>query len=179
MHELLRLFEPAAVLTDNIWGYLWGKLAYGSMLVATALTPDSMSANFADATRFPVFHALGREVMAVALARGVQPVGFDGFDPAAFFPAAGLEQAQASIAALAAFNARTTKTHSGVWRDLAVRKRKTEVLAQYGVIAALGREVGVPTPVLEQLIRLVTDIEEGRRAQSRETFGVLVALAEP
>ena len=25
-HRLLSIFEPKAVLTDNIWGYLWGKL---------------------------------------------------------------------------------------------------------------------------------------------------------
>jgi 2-dehydropantoate 2-reductase len=29
MHRWLSLFEPNAVLTTNIWGYLWGKLAYG------------------------------------------------------------------------------------------------------------------------------------------------------
>ena len=61
MHALLSMFEPDAVLTDNIWGYLWGKLAYGAMLFATALTSDSMADNFADPRRFPVFNRLGRE----------------------------------------------------------------------------------------------------------------------
>ena len=70
MHRLLSLFEPQAVLTDNIWGYLWGKLAYGAMLFVTALTHDSMTVNFADPARYPVFDQLGREVMAVAFARG-------------------------------------------------------------------------------------------------------------
>ena len=51
MHALLKVFEPDAVLTDNIWGYLWGKLAYGAMLFATALTEDSMAENFADPAR--------------------------------------------------------------------------------------------------------------------------------
>ena len=88
MHRLLQLFEPDAVLTDNIWGYLWGKLGYGAMLFATALTNDSMAENFADPARFAVFDRLGREVMAVARARGVTPVGFNGFDPAAFMPEA-------------------------------------------------------------------------------------------
>ena len=46
MHALLPRFEPDAVLTDNIWGYLWGKLAYGAMLFATALTTDSMARQF-------------------------------------------------------------------------------------------------------------------------------------
>ena len=78
MHRHLVLFEPDAVLTDNIWGYLWGKLAYGAMLFATALTDDSMSENFADPRRFIVFDHLAREVMAVASARAVVPVGFNG-----------------------------------------------------------------------------------------------------
>ena len=86
MHALLAMFEPDAVLTDNIWGYLWGKLAYGAMLFATALTNDSMTENFADPRRFVVFDTLGREVLAVAQARGVKPVGFKEFDPQAFAP---------------------------------------------------------------------------------------------
>ena len=84
MHRDLAIFEPAAVLTDNIWGYLWGKLAYGAMLFATALTTDSMTANFEDPQRFVVFNRLAREVMAVAAARRVVPIGFNGFDPACF-----------------------------------------------------------------------------------------------
>ncbi len=88
MHQRLAIFEPNAVLTDNIWGYLWGKLAYGAMLFATALTNDSMSENFADPRRTIVFDRLGREVMAVAKARGVVPIGFNGFDPEVFAPGA-------------------------------------------------------------------------------------------
>ena len=43
MFDLLQVFEPNAVLSDDIWAYLWGKLGYGAMLFATALTPDSMT----------------------------------------------------------------------------------------------------------------------------------------
>jgi 2-dehydropantoate 2-reductase len=164
MHALLQIFEPQAVLTDNIWGYLWGKLAYGAMLFATALTPDSMADNFADPARFIVFNRLGREVMAVAAARGVQPVGFNGFDPAAFAAAAPESASRASIAALAEFNRHTAKTHSGIYRDLAVRKRRTEVDAQIGIIARLGTEAGVATPALSRLVTLIHEIEDGRRA---------------
>jgi 2-dehydropantoate 2-reductase len=176
MHRLMRLFEPEAVLTQNIWGYLWGKLAYGAMLFATALTPDSMADNFADPARACVFEQLGREVMAVAAARGIDPVGFNGFDPAAFAPGAPHEAARASIAALAAFNRNTAKTHSGIHRDLAVRKRKTEVDPQIGVIVALGREAGVATPALELLVSLIHDIEEGRRPLALATMQQLIDL---
>jgi len=174
MHRLLQVFEPDAVLTDDIWAYLWGKLGYGAMLFATALTPDSMTDNFADPDRTAAWLALGREVMAVAAARGVKPVGFNGFDPAAFLPGASDQDARASIAALAEFNRHTAKTHSGVWRDLAVRKRKTEVTEQIGIIARLGREAGIATPALDAVVELIHDVEEGRRDQSRETLQVLI-----
>ena len=174
MHHDLCIFESEAVLTNNIWGYLWGKLAYGSMLFATALTTDSMTVNFADPQRFVVFNQLAREVMAVAAARGVVPVGFNGFDPACFAPGAPDAGARASIAALAEFNRHTAKTHTGIYRDLAVRKRKTEVDPQIGVIAELGREAGVPTPAITCLVALIHDIEDGRRPMAYETFDLLI-----
>lgn len=174
MYERLKLFEPEAVLTDNIWGYLWGKLAYGAMLFATALTNDSMSENFADPRRTIVFETLGREVMAVARARGVTPIGFNGFDPEVFAPGAPAEGARQSIAALAEFNRHTAKTHSGIWRDLAVRKRRTEVDPQIGVIATLGAEVGIATPAIVKLVDLIHVIEDGAKPMAFETFQELI-----
>lgn len=173
MHALLKAFEPEAVLTDDIWAYLWGKLGYGAMLFATALTPDSMTDNFADPARAPAFIALGREVMAVAAARGVAPKGFNGFEPQAFAPGEDAA-ARACIARLAEFNSTTAKTHSGIWRDLAIRKRRTEVDPQVGVVCDLGRRAGVPTPALDAVKALINDIEDGRRAQSAETFDELL-----
>ena len=38
--------------------------------------------------------------------------------------------ARRSVAAMVAFNSTSAKTHSGVWRDLAIRKRRTEVDVQ-------------------------------------------------
>ena len=174
MHDLLRLFEPDAVLTDNIFGYLWGKLAYGAMLFATSLNNDSMSANFSDPQRFAVFDALGREVIAVARARGIAPVGFPQFDPEAFAPGAAESRARAAIASLAEYTSHGAKTHSGVWRDLAVRKRKTEVDQQIAIISTLAREAGTATPGIDRLVELIHDVEDGRRALSFATFQELI-----
>jgi 2-dehydropantoate 2-reductase len=179
MHALLKRFEPDAVLTDDIWGYLWGKLAYGAMLFATALTPDSIADNFADPARTPAWLALGREVIAVAQARGVKPRGFNGFNPAAFAPGAPEAEALDSIRAMEAFNRPNAKTHTGVWRDLAVRKRKTEVDPQIGAIGELAREKGIPTPAIDALVRLIHDVEDGRRPQSLETLNELLKAATP
>lgn len=176
MHEMLRVFEPDAVLTDNIWGYLWAKLAYGAMLFATALTSDSMADNFAAADRFPVWRRLGAEVMATAAARGVTPVGFDGFDPASFALDAPEATTRRSVADLAEFNRGSAKTHSGVWRDLAVHRRRTEVDAQIGAVAELAADVGVETPAIRRLVALVHEVETGRRPQSLDTFEQLMAV---
>jgi 2-dehydropantoate 2-reductase len=172
--RLLSIFEPDAILTDNIWGYLWGKLGYGSILFATALTNESMSDNLASKRHFEVFNRLGREVMAVAIARGVKPLGFNGFDPAAFMPDADETMARRSVADMEEFNRHTAKTHSGIWRDLAVRKRKTEVDAQIAIIATLGVEAGVATPAIERLVTLIHDIEDGRREQSWSTLDLML-----
>lgn len=174
MHDLMRVFEPDAVLTEDIWSWLWGKLSYGAMLFGTALTMDSMTDNFTDPARAPAWRALGREVVAVAAAKGIAPKGFNGFDPAAFAPGTSDETADRSIAALADFTRATAKTHTGIWRDLAVRKRKTEVDEQIGVIAAMGKAAGVPTPALNAVMALIHDIEDGRRAQSLETLNELI-----
>jgi 2-dehydropantoate 2-reductase len=173
IHRLFALFDPDAILTDNIWGYLWGKLAYGSLLFATALADASIADVLASERHRLTLIELGREVMRVAQARDVRPQGFDGFDPAAFAPEAGAAAAVASLDRLVAFNRKSAKSHSGVWRDLAVRRRKTEVDAQIVPIAELGAEVGVDTPLVRRLVELIHDVEEGRRPQSWETVDAL------
>ena len=168
-------FEPAAIVTPNIWGYLWGKEAYGAMLFATALTNESI----ADALAMPkyrrLFIALAREILAVAAARGVRPEAFDGFDPSAYLASAPTGAAEQSLDALVAHNRRSAKSHSGIWRDLAVRKRPTEVDAQLGIVVALGREAGVATPFTARLVTLVHDIERGERPLALETLDALMA----
>ncbi len=176
MFALLKVFEPEAVLTDDIWAFLWGKLGYGAMLFATALTPDSMTANFADPARGPALMGLAREVMRTAVAEGVDPKPFNGFEPKAFMPGADDAAALQSLADLAEFNSKTAKTHTGIYRDLAVRKRKTEVDPQVGAVAEIAGSHGIDTPLLTRLVELIHDIEDGRREMSGETFHELTKV---
>lgn len=177
IRDTWRDFDDRALVTPNVWGYLWGKEAYGAMLFATALT----NASIADALALPEYRALyialAREMLAVAAARGVTPEAFDGFDPAAYLPSAPPGAAARSLDALVAFNRRSAKTHSGIWRDLAVRRRPTEVDAQLGVVVTLGRAAGVATPLTARLVDLIHDIEHGRRQQSLDTLAALAATA--
>ncbi len=47
VRDAWRDFDARAIATPNIWGYLWGKEAYGAMLFATALTNDSIADSLA------------------------------------------------------------------------------------------------------------------------------------
>ena len=170
-------FDDRAVATPNIWGYLWGKEAYGAMLFATALTNESI----ADALALPKYRtlyiALAREILSVAEARGVRPESFDGFDPAAYLPEAPLGAASRSLNELVAFNRRSAKTHSGIWRDLAIRRRATEVDAQLGIVVRLGEQARLATPLTARLVGLIHEIETGARSLSLETLDVLAATS--
>jgi 2-dehydropantoate 2-reductase len=166
-------FDPRAIATANIWGYLWGKEAYGAMLFATALTNESIAGALAMPAYRHLYVALAREVLAVAAARGVQPEAFDGFDPSAYLATAPAGAADRSLDALVAHNRRSAKSHSGIWRDLAVRKRPTEVDAQLGIIVTLGVEAGVPAPLTARLVALIHEIERGARPQSLATLDAL------
>lgn len=175
LHALLLGFAGHAVLTDNIWGYLWGKLVYGALLFATALSEDGIADVLDAAAHRAVLTALGREVGAVAAAAGRRLEGFDGFDPGAFMPGAEPGRVERSFTDMVAHNRRSLKTHSGIWRDLAVRKRATEVDAQLGPIVETGASVGVATPITSRLIGMIHEIEEGRRGIARANLAELAA----
>jgi 2-dehydropantoate 2-reductase len=159
-------------VTDNIWGFLWGKQAYGAILFATALSNDSM-ADGIDKNR-EVMVYLAREVLAVADAQGYVLQGFDGFEPEKFRGDDG-EELQRSLDGLIAVRRRDQKTHSGVWRDLAIRKRRTEVDAHYPPILELARQYGIQAPILARMVEMIHEIEDGKRPLSEEN---LVELAE-
>ncbi|MDE3155311.1 MAG: 2-dehydropantoate 2-reductase [Acidobacteriota bacterium] len=175
VHRALRPFEPNAIASDNIWGYLWGKMGYGALLFASALTEASIVDVLASREARPVLTELAREVMRVAAAEGVQPMGFNGYDPAAFGPAGTPEGVEASFDAMVAFNRRSAKTHSGVWRDIAVHHRKTECDAQFAPILALATQHGLAIPRVERLVSLMRDVETGRRPQALENLVLLAA----
>jgi 2-dehydropantoate 2-reductase len=173
LHRAFLDFDDRAIVTANIWGYLWSKLAYGAQLFATALTHDSIADALADPNDREIYIEIAREVMRVAHARGITPEGFNGFDPHAFAPDADRAVAERSLDEMVAFNRKSAKTHSGIWRDIAVRKRRTETDAQLGPIVALGAEAGVSAPLVTRLIALMHDVEEGQLPQSHDTLDLL------
>lgn len=163
LHASMQAFEPEAIMTENIWGFLWGKLGYGAMLFAQALGQKGISDCLARPELLPVWRNLGREAVAVAMAEGVEPRGFNGFEPQAFAPNADPEAARKSIETLVAFNRGSAKTHSGVWRDLAIRKRRTEIDVQIAPIVTIGATHGIDCPTVRKLVDMIHEVENGTR----------------
>ena len=153
----LQAWGPARA-TGNVSGYLWSKLGFGAMLVATALA-DAPMAELIHRHR-PVMHALVAEVYAVAAAEGVTLEPFDAFDP---LPYAGDDEVAKERAtdALVAWLRTQAKDRSGIWRDIAVRRRPTEVPTHYRPVLAAAARHGIPVPGLERLVAQIGELEAG------------------
>ena len=177
-HRLLKLFDADAITTTNVWGYLWGKLGYGALLFATALTDDSIADVLAMAKYRPMLAALAGEMTTLADAQDIEPLGFNGYSPAAFNANSPHAETAASFDAMVAHNRKSAKTHSGIWRDLAVRKRKTEVDPQLTLPVKIGADLGFEMPLTRRLIALIQDIETGTRPLSLDTLNALQATFE-
>ena len=169
-------------VTDNIWGYKWGKLIYGALLFGTAIVDAHVYevVEGSDGVQRVLVGIVG-EGLAVADKAGVRVEPFDEFDPAWYRAAlAGDAVArQRAMGAIAAHYRAHTKTKTGIWRDLAVRKRKTEVDGQLGVLARKGESLGVAMPLTRALTGIIQDLEEGRRQMDWKNFEPLVALVKP
>ena len=162
--SIFRDFDAEALITENIWGYLWGKEAYGAMLFMSALTHQPIAEALADGPYQQLYIRAAREILSLAADLGIEVYGFNGFDPDAFL-ADDRDGIKHSLDTLVAFNKLSAKTHSGIWRDLAVRKRATEVV-MYQPILAQAEAVEHELPLTRRWIQMIREIENDTREQS-------------
>jgi 2-dehydropantoate 2-reductase len=162
----LSAYQPTEI-TDNVFGYLWGKLVLGCVYFASAL----VDADFLDlldrAEYLPLLTDVGGEAVAVADAQGVRLEPFDGFDPNALrFEGRDPTAVAAAWDNERAFWRTLEVKRTGIWRDLAIRKRRTEAEGQLGVLVDQAEQVGVPVPRNRAVYRLIREIEAGTRGFS-------------
>lgn len=173
-----RAFLPNTTVTGNIWGYLWGKMGYASMLFATAVVDDTMTAVLGDPANDALLANLAAEVTGVADAEEVRSEAFDGYEPDAirFREPRDWAAIRRSLAGMAERNRGSLKQKSGIWRDLAVRHRRTEVDHQIGEVAAIGRARGINLPLNVRLVEIIHDLESGRRSMHPDNLAELRRL---
>jgi 2-dehydropantoate 2-reductase len=143
-----------AEATTQVMGFVWGKEAYGATLFATAVSDLAIHEVFDDPAYHPLLLAIAREVLAQA---PVRPLALDGFDP---------DDLPGSLSRLADFNRRSAKSHSGIYRDLMIRRRKTETEAILGPLQGF---------LIRRTAELIAAIEAGTRTCCRENLDLLAA----
>lgn len=159
--------------TTNIWGYIWSKQIYSCYLVATALVDAPSSEILGTESSKLIFLALLGEAVEVALAEGVKLEEYDGFDPKVL-----LVRSKADIPrALEMVPTGSPKGNSGIYLDIKVRRRKTEIEFLTGEVVRLGRKHNLPMAVNSKVFRMVKEIEEGQRPMSWDNLRSLEKLS--
>ncbi|GHH99376.1 ketopantoate reductase family protein [Neobacillus kokaensis] len=169
IHRVLQHWGQAKI-TDNIWGYLWGKLSYASVLIATALVDEKIADVIDPMENREWLVELASETLRVADKLNIQPMGFDDWEPSIIFSNNNRDrdwdevhrQLDKHIQRLRTYK----KVKTGFWRDLAIHKRKTEVPFYLHPVIELGDEVGVQTPLIQKVLSMIIEIEEGKRQMS-------------
>ncbi len=156
----LAALEPRTRVTDNIRGHLWGKIGYGILLKASALSGRTIADFLDDRGLRPLLVTMVREILRIAEAEGVHSVGFDGFDPSSM---AGDDETaiDRSFAQMVAFNATSGKSRTGIWRDLAILHRQTESAAQLAPVQVAAAGHGLAMPLVGRLLALIAEVEQG------------------
>ncbi|MEV7439538.1 2-dehydropantoate 2-reductase [Streptomyces griseoviridis] len=164
-----------AVASDNVEGYLWAKAGFGAMLAATALA-DAPMADLIDRHR-PAMAALTGEIFAVADRLGVTLEPFDAFDPLPLRRAADPADRDAGFDRLTAWLRTQSKDRSGIWRDLAVRRRPVEVTTHYADVFAHAAREGLPTTLLRTVVDGLLLLEGAPQEMAESRLDALDRLA--
>lgn len=159
----LRSWGPA-VAHPNVAGHLWSKLAYSAVAAASATVDAPVADTIEEHPKLTA--ALAREVYEVAAAEGVRPEPFDAWRAEAFLP--GASDTPAALADFCAWLRTQPKDKTGIWRDLAVRHRKTEVPALLDPVLRLAAAHGLSCPGVRTVRRLITELEDGSRQMSED-----------
>lgn len=180
LHDKLCKFTEV-IVTRNIWGYKWGKQCWASLNYATALVDADAGDILADPRNRRVGVALLAESVHLAKLEGVKLEAFDGFEPDLMTPTTpeAWQAAMDSIDKMADEYWRPAyrlKKRTGIWRDIVVRKRKTEVDYRIGELVRRGRARGLTMPLNSALWQMIHEIEDEKRAMAPENLRDLERL---
>lgn len=177
LQEALNNVMPAHV-TENIWGFLWGKLVYAAMAFVISTVDATIPEVVDSEIGMRLCQAASAEAYLVAKSQAPDLQMIGEFDPNMFAPGDDFdERSRAALLAMAAPMRNAVKQHMGIWRDLKVKKRKTEVDMQIAVLVEYGRREGIPTPVNAAVLDIIHEIEDGKRGMEWTNFDEIARRA--
>lgn len=167
--DLYGVFD--AEVSENVRGFLWSKQVSIAVLFATGITHLSISECLDTRDFQPAFAAIASEGIELADKHDVHLECLDDFDPALYRE----RQVRQALTLTADHYRSLLKQHTGLYRDLAVRRRVSEVEGTIGRAVDLGADHGLPMPAHRRLLDMVHEIERGSRALSVENLHELAA----
>lgn len=157
-------------VTDNLMGGRWYKLHTNAALSGmSAVCGCTFGELFQNEKSFRCVQLVGNETLQVAYASGHRLDVVAGFDknPLAFADEAGLQSTREIY--LKRWGNSLLK--ASMLQDLEKGKR-CEVDGIDGVVAKVGRTVGVPTPVTDRVIEIIKGIEKGKYKPSVDNLAL-------
>jgi len=163
-------------LSDNIWRELWSKLVRNTEVNAVAVIGGlGMGQIVTDPTARRLAIALGMETVKVALRLGIEldPTELDGPVSAYLQPLGspevnGLEEHFRKM-----FEA-YPQVKASMLQDVE-KGRPTEIDFMNGHVVKKGAELGIPTPLNAEMVRLVKEVEAGKRRPDRQAVAEVFA----
>jgi 2-dehydropantoate 2-reductase len=157
---------------------VWAKVAYSAITVATTLTNETVAVTIAKPRYHEMMANLVAETLKVAVHEGVDLTGtaFDKFDPELVYPRESRERGKMleMMVDHASIMRGTTKVHSGTWRDIVVRKKRTESHDHFRPIFELANKACIQMPMCHILIDMLGEIEDGKRYFSDDNLEELL-----
>lgn len=163
-------FQPVEV-TGHIMSRLWSKQVNISAMFATGVTHLLIPGGMDFEPSQTAIACIALEAMQVPAALGVPLEAHDDFDPELYRQ--GLYQQALKVTA--EHYRPMVKNYTGLYRDLAVRKRRSEIDGTVGVTVEMGEKQGLTLPLSKKLIEQVHQIEEGKREICTENLLELAA----
>ncbi|MFH1810268.1 MAG: ketopantoate reductase C-terminal domain-containing protein, partial [Pseudomonadota bacterium] len=175
---LQRLLEPTGevVVSDNIRGALWSKLAINcTITTAGALTGQTLGAMLGGRRARTAFLGVYREVIDTALALGVKLERIATDPMLLYLPTdsgAFRRWSKDLLVHLVGLRYRRLKSSS---LQSIERGRRTEIDFLNGYVVEQARSAGVATPLNAALTRLIKEIEQGQRVPSPANLDALLS----
>lgn len=165
-------------ITTNIWGFLWGKLVYGAMAFVVSTVDATVPEVLDNDLGRMLARLAAQEAYLIGSPQADKLEMIGEFNPNAFAPGDDAdERADAELGALADSMRGAIKQHMGIWRDLAIKKRRSEVDMQSAVIVEYGERLGIGTPVNAATVQVIHEIERGERGMGWENLDDIARLA--
>lgn len=159
--EILECMCPVTV-SENLLGLRWTKLLMNATFsgLSTALG-TTFGGVLDDDNAMKLILRIGKECLDVAAEKGITLLPFMQYDFYDVFRRGNEETNQKSIATIREIWGPHRLLTASMAQDL-VKGRKCEIFDINGVVCDAGKETGMPTPVNDMIVEIVSGIQDGK-----------------